>query len=205
MQVTLDSTVLEALLKHATTAAARVGHVDDLAVGSVADDIDAIVRKLDELLGRGLRVPKLILDGLLARASSAARLVGHLDGDDGSPAVGQLADDIDAIVHALSELLGAPQQIAEPEPANERRLLISREIVDAVDELRQLIGRADALASTTREQFSRIVVIREGDDPRELKHLAHLVELAALAVSSATEASAKLIATLERGLPRERA
>jgi hypothetical protein len=52
---------------------------------------------------------KATLGGLLAHASSAARLVGHIDdGTDGTSSVGQLSDHIDAIVHVLSELLGHP-------------------------------------------------------------------------------------------------
>jgi hypothetical protein len=200
MQVSFDITALDALLKHATAAARRVGHIDSPAVGRLADDIDVVVRKLNELLGEPLRVPKLLLVGLLSRASSAARIVGDLDSAAGSPAAEQLSDNIDAIVHELSELLGAPQQIADPVPADDRRCIIPREINDAIDELRQLIGRADALASTTREQFCHVVVIREGDDRREVTHLAHLVEMTALAVSAASEAGSKLIANVEREL-----
>jgi hypothetical protein len=50
-----------------------------------------------------------VLVGLLAHATSAARLVGHLDD---AIAGGPLADHVDAIVHVLSELLGDPCAIA---------------------------------------------------------------------------------------------
>jgi hypothetical protein len=81
---------------------------------------------------------------------------------------------------------------------------VTREITDAVDELRQLIARADALASTTDEQFCRVVVLSGGDDRRGFKRLAHLVELTAMAVMAASDASDKLIAAVERALPSER-
>jgi predicted ribosome quality control (RQC) complex YloA/Tae2 family protein len=80
----------------------------------------------------------------------------------------------------------------------------TREITTAADELRQLIARADALASTTDEQFSRIVVLQEGSDRRGFRRLAHLVELTASAVVAAADASDKLIAAIERTLPSDR-
>lgn len=140
------------------------------------------------------RVPKPVLVDLLAHASSAARIVGHLDDRHGTP-LEQLSDHVDALVHGLCELLGEHRLTTEPTPSDEE--------TDVVGEFRQLTARADALASTTREQFSRIVVLTDGDDRRDFRHLAHLVELTALAVSAAAEASSKLIATLERDLPRE--
>jgi hypothetical protein len=61
-----------------------------------------------------IHVDRTLLLDLLAHASSSARIVGHLDD---TPAVEQLADDIDAIVHRLSELLGNPHLIAAPVPS----------------------------------------------------------------------------------------
>jgi hypothetical protein len=143
-----------------------------------------------------LPVPKLVLVDLLVHASSAARIVGHLEGQGGSPALEQLSDHVDAIVHGVSELLGNQRLTAEPVPADEE--------TNAVDELRRRIARADALASTIDEQFSRVVVLAEGDDRRGIKRLAHLVELTALAVMDASDASAKLIAAVENAVPPER-
>jgi hypothetical protein len=57
----------------------------------------------------------------------------------------------------------------------------------------------------TDEQFSRIVVLTDGDDRPGFRRLAHLIEMTALAVSAAFEASSKLIATRERDLSQERA
>ena len=50
-----------------------------------------------------LHVPEPALVDLLAYASSAARIVGHLDDRDGSTALEQLSDHIDALVHGLCE------------------------------------------------------------------------------------------------------
>jgi hypothetical protein len=62
-----------------------------------------------------ITLDRAILAMLLKRAASAARRVGYIDdGVDGALAIGSLADDIDAIVHELSELLGNPHLIAAP-------------------------------------------------------------------------------------------
>jgi hypothetical protein len=50
---------------------------------------------------------RLVLVGLLAHASSAARILGHLGDRDGSTALEQLSDHVDTLAHGLSELIGA--------------------------------------------------------------------------------------------------
>jgi hypothetical protein len=60
-----------------------------------------------------LEVPKLVLVDLLAYASSAAHIVGHLDERHGSTALEQLSDHIDALVHGLCELLGEHRRTVE--------------------------------------------------------------------------------------------
>jgi hypothetical protein len=115
----LDINPLDAPLKHVTSAARRGGHIDDSAVGPLADNVDAFVHELSSLPGHALQAPEPVLVELLAHASSATRIIGHLDGRDGSPAVERLADHVDAIVHGLSELLGDPHLIAQPAPADE--------------------------------------------------------------------------------------
>ena len=140
---------------------------------------------------------RLALLDLLAHASSAARFVGHLDDRERPPALEQLSDHIDALVHGLTELLGGHRSPNRLAPLDADPPL--------VDELRQLIARADAMASTTDEQFSRAVVLTEAEDRRDFRRLAHLVELTAMAVTAASEATAKLIATVERASPPEHA
>ncbi|HWO22451.1 MAG TPA: hypothetical protein VNO30_27020 [Kofleriaceae bacterium] len=137
------------------------------------------------------RKTRLVLVDLLAHASAAARIVGHREDSNDSNRE-QLSDHVDALVHGLSELFGDHRLTDKPAPDGDE--------ADVVDELRQLMARADALASTTNEQFSRIVVLTDGDDRRGFTHLAHLVEMTALAVSAASEASSKLIAAMERDL-----
>jgi hypothetical protein len=62
---------------------------------------------------RIIPIPETILDDLLGHAVSAARLAGHLDDDARVHLVSALADHVDAIVHELSELLGAARATAE--------------------------------------------------------------------------------------------
>ena len=92
-----------------------------------------------------LHVPDLVLVDLLAHASSAARIVGHLDDRHGSTTLEQLSDHIDALVHGLSELLGEHRLTADVAPDDEE--------TEVVGGLRQL---------TTDEQFKRIAMCRKG-------------------------------------------
>ena len=56
-----------------------------------------------------IAIDRALLETLLAHAMSAARLVGTVDdGVGGALPEGLLADDIDAIAHELSEMLGKP-------------------------------------------------------------------------------------------------
>jgi hypothetical protein len=142
------------------------------------------------------RKTRLVLVDLLAHASSAARIVGHLEDSDDSN-LEQLSDHVDALVHGLSELFGEHRPTTKPAPGEEEP--------DLADELRERLETADALAWTTDEQFKRVVVIEDGDDRQGLKRLGHLVELTAMAVSAASKASSELIATLQPAPSQERA
>jgi hypothetical protein len=56
-----------------------------------------------------ITIERTVLADLLAHAAAAARIVGHLDD---SIATGPLSDHIDAVVHELSELIGAARTTA---------------------------------------------------------------------------------------------
>lgn len=129
-------------------------------------------------------VPKPVLVDLLAHASSVARICHGDRLNDMEP----LSDHVQALVQGLTDLLRKEQP---PDVEHD---------AGVVDELRQLIARADALASTTDEQLSHLVTAAEGGDRRGFNRLAHLVELTAAAVTAAAEASGRLIALVE-GVP----
>jgi hypothetical protein len=150
-----------------------VGH-DDAAAESAQREEHALMKDPSRK-----NVPKPVLVDLLVHASSAARIVGHLDDRDDSSNLEQLSDHVDVLVHVLGDLLGEHRSTIELTPNGDE--------TDMLDELRRLMARADALASTTNEQFSRVVVLTDGDDPRDFKRLAHLIEMTALAVMAAAE------------------
>jgi hypothetical protein len=54
-----------------------------------------------------------ILEKLLHHAEFAAHLVGHLDDDKHAELISQVADRVDTVVHALTELLGGARTFAE--------------------------------------------------------------------------------------------
>lgn len=92
-QVTVDSAVLRELLAHASSAARLVSYLDDrsdapILVDPLADNVDAIVHELCELLGRAGALPRLVPStgptlgdpadrGSAASASPEVRPVAH--------------------------------------------------------------------------------------------------------------------------------
>jgi hypothetical protein len=70
------------------------------------------------------------------------------------------------------------------------------DVADAVDELRQLVAKVDALAHATEDLFDQVIWVEDADDRRRLERLAHLVGATAEAVEAAVEASDELAAKL---------
>ena len=80
---------------------------------------------------------------------------------------------------------------------------MNSEIMNAADELRQLIAKADALASVAEDQFCRVIyVVPDGADRRGFERVGHLVGLTATAARAALEASDKLVDVVENALRR---
>lgn len=84
-----------------------------------------------------LPIPKPVLVELFAHASSAARIIGHLD-DRGGTHVERLADHIDALAHKLGGLLGTHYLTVEPLPADDETAQPAT-AVSPIDEFRQLM------------------------------------------------------------------
>ena len=61
-----------------------------------------------------LSTPPHVFDDLPLLASSANHLVGDLDDDLHANLVGHLAEDIDAVVHGPTEILGDPRALVVP-------------------------------------------------------------------------------------------
>jgi hypothetical protein len=69
-------------------------------------------------------------------------------------------------------------------------------VTGAVDDLRQLVAKADALAHATENLFEQVIWVEDGDDRRRLERLAHLVGATAEAVQAAVEAGDELAVEL---------
>jgi len=69
-------------------------------------------------------------------------------------------------------------------------------VANAVDDLRQLVAKADALAHATENLFEQVIWVEDGDGRRRLERLAHLVGATAEAVQAAVEAGDELAVEL---------
>jgi hypothetical protein len=78
--------------------------------------VDFEKRKYDARRMR-ITVDRSTVEKLLHHAASAARLVGHLDDNAHRELIRQLGDHVDTVVHGLTELLGDPRALAEPDAA----------------------------------------------------------------------------------------
>ncbi|MEO7730297.1 MAG: hypothetical protein ABIY55_04950 [Kofleriaceae bacterium] len=74
-------------------------------------------------------------------------------------------------------------------------------LASAVDDLRQLVAKADALAHASEELFEQVIWVEDGDDHRRLERLAHLVGATAEAVEAAMDAGDELAAELATHSP----
>ena len=62
-------------------------------------------------------IDRALLEKLLHHAAFAAHLVGHLDDKAHAELIAQISDRVDTVVHGLTELLGDPGALAEPDAA----------------------------------------------------------------------------------------
>src|SRR5258707_11038805 len=69
-------------------------------------------------------------------------------------------------------------------------------VANSIDDLRQIIARADALAAAAEELLDGVIWVEDGDDHRRLERLAHLVGATAEAVRAAADAGDELAAAL---------
>jgi hypothetical protein len=76
-KLSLDRSALEKLLMHAASAARIAGSIDDVAIGPLADEIDAIAYELSELLGN----PDLIDEPMRSTCPTFAPNVSTREGD----------------------------------------------------------------------------------------------------------------------------
>jgi hypothetical protein len=70
------------------------------------------------------------------------------------------------------------------------------DVANAVNQLRQLVAKADALANAAADLFDNVIRVDDVDDRRRLERLAHLVGATAEAVHVAMEAGDRLATEL---------
>lgn len=75
------------------------------------------------------------------------------------------------------------------------------EVADAVDDLRQLIARAEALATGAEALFDNPFEIDDEDDRRRLERVAHLLGATVSAVQAAQDAGDELAEALTKRRP----
>jgi hypothetical protein len=73
---------------------------------------------------------------------------------------------------------------------------VTVDVVDAVDDLRQLIAKADALATATEDMFNNPIAVKDREDRCRLERVAHLVGATAEAVQAAKKAGDDLASAL---------
>lgn len=151
-QLAIDKNALVVLLDHATSAARFVGYHDDLALGPLADDVDAIVHLLGEILSTPAPRPS-------APAANAT-----LSTDDPARCVAPPA--------------GHPPEVSD--------------IANAIDALNQLLARADALAHAAEDLYDGVVPTDGRGARRHRERLAHLIGNTAEAVTAALEATGQI-------------
>lgn len=74
-------------------------------------------------------------------------------------------------------------------------------VAEAVDDLRQLIARAEALATAAEGLFDNVFEVDDEDDRRRLERVAHLIGATVSAVQAAQEAGDELAAELIKRRP----
>ena len=75
------------------------------------------------------------------------------------------------------------------------------DVAGAVDDLRQLIARAEALATAAEGLFDNVFHVDDEDARRRLERVAHLIGATVSAVQGAMEASDELATELAKRRP----
>jgi len=145
------------------------------------------------------------LETIFTHATTAARHAGYLDDiDDIVETVDPLTTSINEICRVVAGLLGksyAPQPAREPTQDGEPEF----NVANAVDDLRQLVAKADALANAAESLLDEMIWVNDDDydDLRRRERLAHLVGTTSEAVQEAMEVGDRLAVELSTRQPGE--
>jgi hypothetical protein len=137
-----------------------------------------------------------ILEVVFAHSMLAARIA---DGIADAIVFDELSQSIDEISRTVAALLGkpyGPPRAVEPTQDGDPEF----NVANAVDDLRQVVSRADALAEAAVNLFDQVIWV-EHEDVRQLEHLAHLVSATSEAVRAAVEVGSILAVDLSTRRP----
>lgn len=138
-----------------------------------------------------------ILENIFTYATNAARLIDDMDKnivDD------ELSESVNQICRTVARLLGKSYD-AEPEEASTQDGEFEFDVADAVDDLRQLVARVDALITAAESHLDEMIWSDDDVNRRQLERLAHLVGATGDAVENAMEASDQLAIDLRTHRP----
>lgn len=130
-----------------------------------------------------IKITTEILETLFKYATIAERLTEYIHD---TIVVDALTKSINMISRIVAGLLGRPAALKlaeEPTQGGE----IAFNFANALDDLRQLVMRADTLANATESLFEKVVWVEIDGDSRRLEHLAHLIGATSEAVREAME------------------
>jgi hypothetical protein len=138
-----------------------------------------------------------ILETIFLHAKGAARIASFLDN---AIVLGALNKSINEIGRLVAGLLGkpyAPKSMKELTRGDEPEF----DVAIAVDDLRQLVARADALASAAERLLDEMSWSKGGVDRRRFERLAHLIGATFDAVQSALAFGDKLAVEISTRRP----
>ena len=138
-----------------------------------------------------------ILEVIFAHSMLAARIADSIAD---SIVFDEISQSIDEISRTVAKLLGKPYGLptaVEPTQDGEPEF----NVANAVDDLRQVVARADALAAAAVNLFDQVIWVPDDNDPRRLEHLAHLVNATSEAVRAAVDVGSILAVDLSTRRP----
>jgi len=131
-----------------------------------------------------------ILETILVYSTTAERLADYIHNTVAANAVHQIS-------HIVSRLLSkssGSEPAEQPTPEDETEF----NVAIGVDQLHQLVAKADALVKAAEDLFERVVWVKLAGDSRQLEQLAHLIGAASEAVGEAVEVGDRLAVALVR-------
>ena len=125
-----------------------------------------------------------ILETILVYSTTAERLADYIHNTIAANAVHQIS----RIVSCLLSKSSSSEPAEEPTQEDETEF----DVADAVDQLHQMVAKADTMITATENLFERVAWSEIANDRRQLEQLAHLIGATAEAVKEALEVCGRL-------------